>query len=61
MSVYISTLRQKAHEAEVISSKLKAKIAELTPEQEAEDLKILLREANCGICELLEIIDNLEV
>lgn len=61
MSVYISTLRQKTHEAEVISANLRAKIAELTPDQEAEGLKTLLREANCGICELLELIDNLEV
>lgn len=61
MSVCISTIRNRAHEAEVISAKLDAKIAELEPNEEAEGLKRLLHEANCGIHSLLDIIDQLGV
>ena len=61
MSVCISTIRDKTHEAEVISAKLKAKIEELEPKEEAEGLKRLLWEANGGIHDLLDIIDRLEV
>lgn len=61
MSVCINTIRDRTHEAEVISAKLTAKIEELKPKEEAEGLRQLLCEANCGIHELLEIIDRLEV
>ena len=61
MGYCLATIRERAREAEIISAKLKAKIAELTPEQEAEDIKELLREASCGIMELLDIIDRIEI
>ena len=60
MGYSIATIRERAREAEVTCAKISAKIAELTPDEEASDLKQLLKEANGGIIKLLDIIDCLE-